>query len=176
MRPFRGRGRRHGPAAPLWPASGVWKRGGFVVCLASVRTAAALGQPAEARRACTVWWEPSGLGRRPEGPGVSLLLPPGPAGRGASHPRGPPAVGRPAHAGRWPGVSGTRPALRAFPGLFQPLWAGRGSMGREKSLPARKTGPRVSERQCGHVFEGFPPAPRPFEDLRMPSEVQPPSG
>ena len=39
-------GPAHGPAAPLWPASGVWKRGGFVVFLASVRTAAALGQPA----------------------------------------------------------------------------------------------------------------------------------
>ncbi len=64
---------------------------------------------------CPLWAGFRRPGARPEGPGVS---PPGPVGRGASHPRGPPAVGRPAHAGRWPGVSGTRARAPGLPGPF----------------------------------------------------------
>ena len=107
---------------------------------------------------------------------------PDPAGKGASPPWLPLRWGvRLMRAG---GRGGRDPA--GAPGLPGPFSAPLGRPlrpGGRGRLPARKTAPRASERQCGHVFGGFPPAPRPFppaprpfEDLRMPSDVQPPSG
>ena len=90
---------------------------------------------------------------------MSLFFPPGPSQ--------PVIAGGERDPAGAPGLPGPFSAPLGWPRLLG---------GERKSLPARKTAPRASERQCGHVFGGFPPAPRPFEDLRMPSEVQSPSG
>ena len=59
------------------------------------------------------------------------------------------------------------PLWRAGPSwaFLSPLGLVAAHRGRERACRPRKGALRASERQCGDVFEGFPPAPRPFEDF-----------
>ena len=76
---------------------------------------------------------------------------------------GPPGPSQPVVGG----VTGTRCGAPGLPGPFSaPLGWLRPPGGRKKgACRPRKGALRASERQCGRVFGGFPPAPRPFEDF-----------